>query len=347
MTISVAMATFNGARYLREQLDSICRQSRLPTELIVCDDGSTDDTVAILRAFAAEAPFRVVVDAHGQRLGFNANFLRAVALCPGDLVALCDQDDVWDERKLAVCAPVFDDPAVMTVTHRVRVVNEDLSPTPMVRPPVSLRGSYTLFNLDPWFSANGMQFLFRRESVVPWLAGTPPLSLHAWWVTETFDECIFHVGTLLGTAVILDEGLGVWRRHGSTVTNNAAALAQTEAGAQNLHYALHSAGEAYEFRARLADSRAEFAARAVTRPDGTNATAPAEAIEYFRRLARTYRRRVRLHDPKTGLLGRLRTFAGMAARNDYRSHARGGLGAKAVLKDVFTLFFGPRAPVAD
>ena len=167
MMISVAMATFNGGRYLREQLDSIRRQSLLPTELIVCDDGSSDNTVEIVRRFAADAPFKVVIDAHGQRLGFTPNFLRAIGLCTGEVVALCDQDDVWDERKLAVCIPEFADETVMTVTHRVQVVDENLHPTSMVMPPASLRGRYNLFNLDPWFSPNGMQFLFRRERISP------------------------------------------------------------------------------------------------------------------------------------------------------------------------------------
>ena len=335
MMISVAMATFNGGRHLQAQLDSVRCQTLPPMELVVCDDGSSDDTVEILRRFAADAPFRVVVDAHGQRLGFTRNFLRAVGQCGGEIVALCDQDDVWDERKLAVCAPVFADGAVMTVTHRVRVVDELLRPSDMIRPPVGLRGRYTLFDIDPWFSPNGMQFLFRRAPVVPWLVEPAPLTIFEWFVTETFDEWIYHTGLLLGTAVILEEMLGVWRRHGATVTNNLDALARTEAGTQNLHFALHSGGEAYAFRARLADSRAEFAAR------GTTPTV-AGAVEYFRRMARTYRRRVRLHDPKSGRLDRLRTFLNMAARNDYRPQRRGGLGAKAVLKDAFTLFFGPR-----
>ena len=132
--------------------------------------------------------------------------------------------------------------------------------------------------------------------------------------------------------------LGVWRRHGSTVTNNLDALARTEAGTQNLNYALQSGGEAYAFRARLADSRAEFAAREAT-PTVTG------AAEYFRRMARTYRRRVCLHDPRAARLDRLRTFLSMAVRNDYRSQRRGGLGAKAAMKDAFTIFFGPRTAI--
>ena len=344
MTISVAMATYNGGRYLREQLDSIRRQSLLPTELVVCDDGSSDDTVEILRAFAANAPFKVVIDAHGQKLGFTPNFLRAIAQCTGEIVALCDQDDQWDERKLAVCVLPFADQTVMTVTHRVRVVDENLTPTGMIRPPASLRGRYTLFNLDPWFSPNGMQFLFRRRPITPWLTGMPPLTLYAWWVTETFDEWIYHVGTLLGAVIILDDILGVWRRHGATVTDGVQALGQRESATDNLNCALHSGAGAYEFRVRLADSRGDFAARTVALPDGTSVTTTPAAVEYFRRMSRMYRDRVHLHDPTSGRLDRLRTFLRLAAHRAYRSRDRGGLGAKAVLKDGFTVFFGPRTP---
>ena len=90
MTISVAMATFDGGRHLQASLDPIRHQTLLPMELVVCDDGSTDDTVEILRRFAADAPFRGIVDAHGQRLGFTRNLLRAVGQCTGEIVALCD-----------------------------------------------------------------------------------------------------------------------------------------------------------------------------------------------------------------------------------------------------------------
>ena len=98
--ISVAMCTFNGARYLEEQLESIASQSQLPTELVVCDDGSTDDTVSILKRFQACAPFAVKVILNSQRLGSTRNFDQAIGLARGDLIALCDQDDRWAPARL-------------------------------------------------------------------------------------------------------------------------------------------------------------------------------------------------------------------------------------------------------
>jgi glycosyltransferase involved in cell wall biosynthesis len=98
--ISVAMCTFNGGRYLQEQLESIALQSRLPCELVVCDDRSTDDTLAILKRFQTEAPFTVKVIQNSLRLGSTRNFDQAIGLARGGLIALCDQDDRWAPTKL-------------------------------------------------------------------------------------------------------------------------------------------------------------------------------------------------------------------------------------------------------
>jgi glycosyltransferase involved in cell wall biosynthesis len=93
--ISVALCTFNGERFLGEQLASIATQTRPPDELVVCDDHSTDRTVDIVRAFAASAPYPVRIFDNDHNLGFAANFERAIRLCEGDLIALSDQDDIW------------------------------------------------------------------------------------------------------------------------------------------------------------------------------------------------------------------------------------------------------------
>jgi len=97
---SVAMCTFNGAQFIAEQLDSIAAQTRLPDELIVCDDGSTDTTVECVREFARTAPFPIRLFENEKNLGSTKNFERAIALCEGDLIALADQDDFWFPEKL-------------------------------------------------------------------------------------------------------------------------------------------------------------------------------------------------------------------------------------------------------
>lgn len=102
MKMSIAMATYNGARYLREQLDSFAAQTRLPDELVVCDDGSSDDTLNILEEFARTAPFQVRIFRNDVNLGYAQNFARALERCVGDLVFLSDHDNVWFEDKIDV-----------------------------------------------------------------------------------------------------------------------------------------------------------------------------------------------------------------------------------------------------
>jgi len=100
LRISVAMCTFNGARYLEKQLESIAEQSRPPGELIVCDDGSTDETIAILNRFRANAAFPVTIVQNNTRMGSTRNFDQAIGMSRGEFIALCDQDDRWLPQKL-------------------------------------------------------------------------------------------------------------------------------------------------------------------------------------------------------------------------------------------------------
>ena len=129
LTISIAMCTYNGERFLQEQLDSFLAQTRLPDELVVCDDGSQDGTVAILEAFAAQAPFPVRLFINPQNLGFSKNFEKAISLCQGDIIALSDQDDVWLPEKLEYFEKIFlDNPIIGLVFCDAIMVDEDLNP---------------------------------------------------------------------------------------------------------------------------------------------------------------------------------------------------------------------------
>lgn len=98
--VSVALCTFNGARYLREQLESIMVQTRLPDEIIVCDDASTDDSRDIVMASIGSNRVRVRLEHNEERLGVTRNFDKAISLCTGDIIFLADQDDVWYPHKL-------------------------------------------------------------------------------------------------------------------------------------------------------------------------------------------------------------------------------------------------------
>jgi hypothetical protein len=94
------MCTYNGEKFLPQQLASMLRQTRLPDEVILRDDGSTDSTPAILQAFQASAPFPVDFQVNEHNLGSTRNFEAAMRACRCDLIALSDQDDLWHPRRL-------------------------------------------------------------------------------------------------------------------------------------------------------------------------------------------------------------------------------------------------------
>jgi glycosyltransferase involved in cell wall biosynthesis len=101
LQIAVAMCTYNGEKYLREQLVSLAQQTRLPDELVICDDCSSDATPDIIEEFSRTAPFPVRFFRNSINLRSTKNFEQAIALCEGDFIALCDQDDIWLPEKLA------------------------------------------------------------------------------------------------------------------------------------------------------------------------------------------------------------------------------------------------------
>lgn len=97
---SVAMCTYNGALYLSHQLASIAAQSYQPDELIVCDDGSDDSTLDVVKSFSRKAKFSIQVFINESRLGAVKNFEKCLRLCNNEFIALSDQDDVWLPYKL-------------------------------------------------------------------------------------------------------------------------------------------------------------------------------------------------------------------------------------------------------
>jgi len=100
MRVSIALCTFNGAAYLSEQLASFERQTVLPDEIVVCDDGSSDTTLDLVKNFAERYPVPVRLFENGTNLGSTKNFEKAIMLCRGDVILLSDQDDVWEPEKV-------------------------------------------------------------------------------------------------------------------------------------------------------------------------------------------------------------------------------------------------------
>ncbi len=129
MKTSIAMATYNGAEYIKEQLDSIAAQTHLLDELVVCDDGSTDGTLLILEQFKNEALFPVRIYRNSENLGYTLNFSKAIGLCQGDIIFLCDQDDVWLPQKVNTVLTTFSEhPDAGYVFSDAVLSDENLAP---------------------------------------------------------------------------------------------------------------------------------------------------------------------------------------------------------------------------
>lgn len=222
MKISVAMATYNGERFIREQLDSVAAQRRLPDELVVCDDGSSDRTLDVVREFAGAAPFPVRVYRNDTNLGYADNFLKAAGVCRGDWIAFCDQDDIWLPDKLSTVERYFQVPGreVVLVVHNALVVEESLLPSGVRYPNIAksrvCRGS----DLPSLWFAGGLTMVFRSDLIArcsPRDRGPghgpegEPLAHDAW---------ISWLACILGDVALLQDSLVLYRRHSASTTRN-------------------------------------------------------------------------------------------------------------------------------
>jgi hypothetical protein len=131
--VSVALCTCNGSRFIAEQVESICRQTRPAAEIVLRDDSSDDDTVARARdawercrAERPDATPELRIEVHARRLGVTKNFASALADCRGDLIALSDQDDRWHPGRLEhLVGRMAAQPATLLLHGNARMVDAD------------------------------------------------------------------------------------------------------------------------------------------------------------------------------------------------------------------------------
>ncbi|WP_420154440.1 glycosyltransferase family 2 protein [Siphonobacter sp.] len=129
MKVSVAMCTYNGSRYLPEQLESIRRQTLPIHELVVCDDRSQDTTIQLLETFATTVSFPVHIHVNPSNLGSTKNFEKCLNLCTGDVIFCCDQDDLWHETKVArQVAYLEQHPEMDAVFTNAQIIDDDSQP---------------------------------------------------------------------------------------------------------------------------------------------------------------------------------------------------------------------------
>lgn len=222
MRISIALCTFNGEKWLSQQLNSLQEQTHPPDELIVCDDCSSDSTLSILEAFASQAPFDVKIYQNPQNLGSTRNFEKAVSLCSGEIIFLCDQDDVWLPHKVETMLEEFKrDPKIGIVFSDAYVVDSQLrfrgdtiwesvkASKKIQKQYVSRADKAVLASLKHsicW----GMSFAFRNK----YLSILLPIPYPQW----THDKWIAFLILCVARGALIGEPLTYYRLHGNNVS---------------------------------------------------------------------------------------------------------------------------------
>ena len=127
ITYSVALCTYNGEKFLAEQIESILTQTVQPSEIIISDDNSNDNTVSIVSEFIKKHPsIKWEITINEKKLGYVKNFQKAILKCSQPIIFLCDQDDVWLTNKAETILFGFKDENILAIFSDAYIVNKDL-----------------------------------------------------------------------------------------------------------------------------------------------------------------------------------------------------------------------------
>lgn len=202
MKISIAMATYNGAKYLPDQLQSFVDQILQPDELVVFDDRSTDSTPGIIEKFAKTAPFDVFFLRNERNIGCTMNFNATLMQTSGDLVLLSDQDDVWFPEKIAYLSELAEKHQnQMLIMNDAALVNADLNEIGLTK-----LGQIRSAGYNERSFMMGCCCAIRRELLNLCLPIPEGYQGHDNWIVD------FAIG--LGCRLISDRVLQYYRRHG-------------------------------------------------------------------------------------------------------------------------------------
>ena len=205
-TVSVVVATFNGALYIEEQLRSILAQTIPPDQVVITDDCSNDGTVALAKAQLDEAGIEYLVSINEHRLGYAQNFSAGLMLATGDYIFLSDQDDYWYPRKIKACLQFLVD-GVDLVLHDMTVGDDRLNV--LAESYLSLLGNGQGAEVG---YCSGCAMAVRKSLVNLMLPIPVSVIDHDVWINEG--------ARLLGRRCLYHDPLSIYRRHSSNTTSN-------------------------------------------------------------------------------------------------------------------------------
>lgn len=328
-SISIAMATYNGEKYIREQLNSLAAQTMLPCELVVTDDGSTDRTLEIVRDFARTVPFEVKIYCNKTRLGYAENFLKAASLCVGELIAFCDQDDVWLKTKNEICAAAFKDPEILLCVHSSRIWR-DGQKLGKFFPRFKRRCVLSPASADPLGSYNGFSTVIRKSALSITNNHDRPLDLLTLGSDPkqmAHDQWVWFIASIFGKIVIIPEVLCLYRQHENNLFGvaNKTTLQRIKLGIFRLDYSREKVFErdCSQYIDRISNSfSVTMRSRAL------------KAMEKVNHRARLHELRQIIYAEESRFFDRLRAVFLIAGLRGYSDQ-------------IFQFSFGPRALIKD
>lgn len=209
--ISVAMVSYQGAKYIEEQLNSILMQLGPEDEVVISDDGSTDGTREILARYQEQDGRVRMID--GPKSGVKANVENALRACQGAYIFLADQDDIWMPEKVERVMEAFSDPAVGLVVHDAIVTDGECKEV-ILDSFYSLKGSGAGALKNIWRNTYiGCCMAFRHELLEEVLPIPNYIEMHDQWIGVINDQ-------LKRGTCFLPNKLLKYRRHG----NNASGM---------------------------------------------------------------------------------------------------------------------------
>lgn len=297
--ISIVMATFNGAAHVAEQIASLLAQTVAPAELVVSDDGSTDDTMAIAARALADAPFPVKLVVNAERKGYRRNFTEAAGLCTAPLIAFCDQDDVWRPDKLAAMGRAFDGPDVLLAYHNATITDAVGRVTGRLYPPGGRSRQSESTLTDPWSFSLGFTQVFRRDLLA--FSQLHAMSRDFLFPDERLahDQWFFFLASCFGRIGFVDEDLVAYRQHAANVFGaSSRRLGRFEVLKATLDHSrrqLEARRGSLEARARILSTVAASASHAEARR-----ARAAEVADHYADLARLCAARAAAYDLSVG-----------------------------------------------
>jgi glycosyltransferase involved in cell wall biosynthesis len=328
------MAKYNGGDHIERQLSSLVEQVHLPSELIITDDGSTDETLSIVARFAQTAPFSVHVVRNETRLGYRANFMKAASLCKSELIALCDQDDIWYPDKIGECVKRFSDPEVLLTYHDAAVVREDGAPLGSLEQFALDQPLALPMHLNPLSLALGFTQVFRGWLLQ--LSGLWPSSVDHQTPGQPMahDQWFFFLASALGNIAYIDDALAAYVQHG----NNTYGWMKRQSLARKLYADLMNPGD-HSDKAAAATNRADVLNSAETQLLDPQRTRAKLAAQRYRQLAKLYSFRSIIYS-STKLGERIQAFREIMTADGYNGIWT--LGRRSMIKDIcLGLPFGP------